>query len=202
MFMFCSGDLMPYDARAVANYFLDYGASRGRLVTIMSLLKIIFFAHAWHLAKTNKPLVGQPFEAWQYGPVSRVVYDQFKHFGDRPIESRAMVLNAAHGRYEIASCSALEAETSKLLANIFDYYSNFHPYRLSDLTHVNGSPWDDVWNEATRRAVPGMVIAHDSIRDWFQRNPQPLGRKLVGPDNDQDSNSGSSGAGPHQGLNS
>jgi uncharacterized phage-associated protein len=165
---------MTYDARAIANFFLDYGASKGQPITIMSLLKILFFAHAWHLAKTGQPLVGQPFEAWQYGPVNRVVYEQFKTFRDRAINSRAKFLNASAGRYEIAQCLDMDIETSTLLRNVFDYYSQFHPFQLSHLTHEEGSPWDEVWNEATRRAVPGMVISDESIRAWFQRTGQPL----------------------------
>lgn len=168
MFSFCS---MPHDARAIANFFLDYGDSKGHPVTIMSLLKILFFAHAWHLAKTGKPLVGQPFEAWQYGPVNRVVYDQFKKCKNRPIEARAQVLNAGAGRYEIAACFNLDEDTSTLLRDVFDYYAQFHPFQLSHLTHEQGSPWDQVWNEATLRAVPGMVISDTSIRDWFQQKP-------------------------------
>jgi uncharacterized phage-associated protein len=188
---------MPHDARAVANFLLDYGASKGRFVTAMSLQKILFFAHAWHLAKNEKPLVGQPFEAWTYGPVNRAVYDQFKEFKDRPIEGRAQVLNAAAGRYETAQCRDMDEETAVLLQNIFDYYSEYHPYKLSDLTHEEGSPWDQVWNAAARRAVPGMVISNSSIRDWFQNNRQPfrVGRILDGP-HDQAAYPGGAGPSP------
>lgn len=159
---------MAYDSRAVANFLLDYGETRRRPLTVMSLLKILFFAHAWHLVKTGKPLVGQPFEAWKYGPVSRVVYDQLKSSGANPIRSRAKALNLASAQYEVASHEHIEAATVELLRHVFDYYSQFHAFRLSDLTHEAGSPWDKVWSEATRRAVPGMVISNESIRDWFQ----------------------------------
>jgi uncharacterized phage-associated protein len=169
---------MPYDARAIANFFLDYGAAKGQSVTIMSLLKILFFAHAWHLIKTGVPLVGQPFEAWKHGPVSRVVYDQFKGLGSRPITARAKVLNVMTAQYEVAECNDLDSETSNLLRNVFDYYSQYHPFTLSDLTHEKGSAWDKVWTEATRRAVPGMVISNESIRDWFQQDRLAL--KSVG----------------------
>ncbi|MFM9718924.1 Panacea domain-containing protein, partial [Streptomyces galilaeus] len=50
----------------------------------MTLLKVLYFAHAWHLAKYGKPLVAQPFEAWRHGPVNRVVYDQYKEYRERP----------------------------------------------------------------------------------------------------------------------
>jgi len=43
---------MAYDARGIANYLLDYADSKRQSVTTMSLLKILYFAHAWHLAKT------------------------------------------------------------------------------------------------------------------------------------------------------
>jgi uncharacterized phage-associated protein len=164
---------MAYDARVIANFFLDYGTERDQPVTIMPLLKILFFAHAWHLGKTGLPLVGQPFEAWKYGPVSRVVYDQFRSSGENPIRGRATVLNVLSARYETAKWDTLDEETRNLLRNVFDYYSRFHAFRLSDLTHEKGGPWDLVWSEATRRAVPGMVISDDSIRDWFQQS-RPL----------------------------
>ena len=49
-----------YDARAIANFFLDRADERGlKLVSIMTLLKVLFFAHAWYLAKENKPLIAQ-----------------------------------------------------------------------------------------------------------------------------------------------
>lgn len=166
---------MPYDARAVANYLLDYGATKSQPVTTMSLLKILFFAHAWHLAKKGIPLVGQPFEAWPYGPVSRVVYDQFKGRGSEPICGRATVLDVSTAKYEIAKLQDVDEETLRLLRNVFDYYSQYHPFDLSKLTHIEGSPWEEVWSAATRRAVPGMVISDDSIRVWFQQNRRTLG---------------------------
>jgi uncharacterized phage-associated protein len=165
---------MSYDARAIANFLLDYAQSEGQRVTIMQLLKILYFAHAWYLAKTGKPLIGQPFEAWKYGPVSRVVYEQFKDSGSRPIQSRANVLDISTAKYVPATYENLGDETSEFLRQVFRYYSRYHPYKLSDLTHEKGSPWETVCAEATRRAVPGMIISNDSIRAWFERTRQML----------------------------
>lgn len=159
---------MGHDARSIANFLLDYADSKHQAVTIMSLLKILYFAHAWHLAKTGEPLVGQPFEAWQYGPVCRVVYDQFKGAGEKPISTRATTLNLDTAQFEPAGYDRLDNETRTLLRQVFNYYSRYHPFRLSDLTHEKGSPWETVWSTASRRAVPGMIISDDSIREWFQ----------------------------------
>jgi uncharacterized phage-associated protein len=161
---------MAYDARGIANYLLDYAESKRQPVTIMSLLKILYFAHAWHLAKTGEPLVGQPFEAWQYGPVCRVVYDQFKGAGKAPVEGRATALNVSTASFETASYDPVDTETRKLLRQVFDSYSHLHAFRLSELTHEKGSPWETVWEAASRRAVPGMVISNELIREWFQQS--------------------------------
>jgi len=61
-------------------------------------------------------------------------------------------------------------ETETFLANTFDYYSQFHPYKLSDLTHEKGGPWDIIWSEAEKRAVPGMVIPNNLIAAWFRKD--------------------------------
>lgn len=156
-----------YDARAIANYFLDRAEDRGVDLSIMTLLKVLFFAHAWYLAKEDKPLIAQPFEAWEHGPVSRVVYDQFKNSGKSPITKRAVSFDVNRSSFCTTPYS-LEPETETFLNHIFDYYSQFHPYRLSDLTHEVGSPWDIVWSAAATRAVPGMYIPNELIAAWFK----------------------------------
>jgi uncharacterized phage-associated protein len=156
-----------YDARAVANFFIDRASKESRPVTVMTLLKVLYFAHAWYLAKHDRPLVGQPFEAWRHGPVNRVVYEQLKEMGSHPIERKLQSFDAVQCSFSETTYN-FDDETEKFLSDIFDYYSQFHPFRLSDLTHQKGSPWDIVWNEAETRAVPGMVIPDALIIKWFQ----------------------------------
>ncbi|HEX4410383.1 MAG TPA: type II toxin-antitoxin system antitoxin SocA domain-containing protein [Xanthobacteraceae bacterium] len=156
-----------HDARGIANFFLDRAERQGVKLTTMTLLKVLFFAHAWHLAKEGKPLIAQPFEAWEYGPVSRIVYDQFKSNGKEPISKRAVSFDAKQSCF----CDTpylLDGQTEIFLNNIFDYYSQFDAFKLSDLTHEKGSPWDVVWSAAATRAVPGMYIPNELIASWFR----------------------------------
>lgn len=156
-----------YDARAVSNFLLDRASKAGIVITVMTLLKVIYFAHGWYLAKTGNPLVAQPFEAWKHGPVNRVVYDQYKGLGKKPIDKKAVSFDPSLMKY-VTTPYSFDAETEALLSNIFDYYVNFHPFTLSDLTHEKGSPWDTIWSEAQNRAVPGMLIPNKLILEWFE----------------------------------
>ncbi len=167
LFAVCSHKVNMYDARAIANFFLDRAEAQGMKLTIMTLLKVLFFAHAWHLAKEAKPLIAQPFEAWEYGPVSRVVYDQFKKFGKEQISKRAVSFDLNRASF-CTTPYLLDSYTEEFLTNIFDYYSQFDAFQLSDLTHEEGSPWHVVWSAAATRAVPGMYIPNELIAAWFK----------------------------------
>lgn len=156
-----------FDARAVANFFIHRAGELETQLTVMTLLKVLYFSHAWYLAKYNQPLIGQPFEAWKYGPVNRVVYEQFKNYGRKPIDKYAESLDIDTMSFK-PTPFLFDNETTKFLGDILKYYSQFHPFKLSDLTHETGGPWDQVWSEAERRAVPGMIISNELIARWFK----------------------------------
>jgi len=162
-----------HDARAVSNFFYDRAGATGVPLTIMTLLKVLYFAHAWYLAKTGEPLIAQPFEAWKHGPVNRVVYDQFKSYGKKPLDRKAVSLDPDTMTLRPTSYS-FDSETTQLLENTFDYYSQFHAFALSDLTHEKDGPWDTIWTRAQNRAVPGMVIPNELILDWFRRGARAI----------------------------
>lgn len=156
-----------HDARAIANFFLDRAEQRGGALSIMTLLKVLYFSHAWYMAKTGKPLIAQPFEAWRHGPVNRVVYDQFKDYGNKSLDKRAVSFDPVTMEY-VATSYDFDPETTEFLANIFDYYSRFHPFQLSHLTHEKGGPWDVVWTRAEKKAVPGWFSDQRALY-WTDR---------------------------------
>lgn len=137
-------------------------------ITIMSLLKLIYFAHGWHLARYKEPLVKNRFEAWQHGPVLRVVYECFQGAGDKPIENRASGFDPVTAR-NFPIEYKLGTEEQLFLKQIFDAYTQFHAFRLSEMTHEPDSPWDQLWNVADGSTNPGMRITDESIRDHFMR---------------------------------
>jgi uncharacterized phage-associated protein len=93
---------MPYDVRSVANLVLDFADQIQAEVSNMTINKIVFFLHAWYLAKTGSPLVSAKIEAWDYGPVFRELYWEFKGFGKERIAARAMRRNPQTAEKEIS----------------------------------------------------------------------------------------------------
>jgi uncharacterized phage-associated protein len=164
----------PYDARAVANFLLDYAAEKRMEVTLLWLQKVIFYAHGWYLSKKEQPLVQQEFEAWEYGPVVRVLYDAFKGSGREPLppSTRAKRFDVIDNTYKEID-DQLDEEAKLFLRKIFDAYSLVPAFDLSDETHVVGSPWDQIWNAPNGSVTVGMKVSNDEIRKWFKGKQAP-----------------------------
>ncbi|MCK9919995.1 DUF4065 domain-containing protein, partial [Microbacteriaceae bacterium K1510] len=137
----------PYDSRAVANFLLDLASKRRLILTQLVLYKVIYFAHGWYLSSFDRPLVSHDFEAWQRGPVIKVLRDQFREFADQPITSRAVKLNIFTGEHTEVPPD-LEEQDGEFVSNIFESYFHYGAWKLSEMTHEKGSPWDRLWNSA------------------------------------------------------
>lgn len=159
-----------YDARAVANFLLDHAENEGAQITLMSLNKLIYYAHGWHLISSNRPLITQPFEAWQHGPVLRVLWEIFKGAGAKPIGTRATCRDLFTNSLHVVRANFPDV-TETFLRNIFDAYGHLHAFQLSDMTHKTGSPWDRIWNAEGATIRLGMQIQDDEIREWFKKLP-------------------------------
>jgi len=156
----------PYDARTVANFILNLADASSMPLTQVKLYKIIYFAHGWYLSSWDKPLISQYFEAWEYGPVVRVLYSNFKLFKGGPIKSRAKKFNIYKNSIEEIeeSISSLDA---KFIGDVFSEYRNHTAWQLSDMTHVSGSPWDTVWNSSEGIGRVGLRLKNSEIRRHF-----------------------------------
>lgn len=156
----------PYDGRAVANFLLDLASERKLKLTQIVILKLLYFSHGWYLSDFGEPLILQDFEAWKHGPVLKVVRDQFKNFGDRPITSRASILDIFSGELKYAEPN-LSTQDSKFIAQIFDSYYFYDAWQLSAMTHECGSPWDALWNSSVPVGRLALRIRNEDIKSHF-----------------------------------
>lgn len=52
-----------HDSRAVANRLIEMADERGISLTIVHLVKLVYFAHGWHLGLFHRPLIRHAVQA-------------------------------------------------------------------------------------------------------------------------------------------
>jgi uncharacterized phage-associated protein len=145
-------------------------------VSNLILQKLLYFAHARHLAETKQPLVSGYFEAWQYGPVHPGAYQAFKVAGSSPITFRAESQDLITGRRsEIPKPEGLIVV--QLIRRIMLSYGHMNASRLVDISHALGAPWDFVVKKAESSGVLGLRISNDIIVERFKFHKISIGEE-------------------------
>jgi len=157
---------MAYDVRAIANFVLDLAAAESRPVSNLVINKVVFFLHAHYLVEFDQPLVSAKVEAWNFGPVFRELYKEFRGYSDQPITKRAERLDPESGNRMICEYS-LDRDERDFLEVIARKYVRLSPSALVALSHEKGGPWDQVWNHDTPTNAT-MSISNEVIRAWYQ----------------------------------
>jgi uncharacterized phage-associated protein len=158
---------MAYDVRGVANFVLDFAESEGAIMSNLAINKIVFFLHAYFLVQFGRPLVSAKIEAWDYGPVFRELYREFKSFGDQPIAGRAGRISPENGRREVCTYDFSEDEQT-FLRILARKYVQLSAGALVAMSHERGGPWDQVWNHA-KLTNASMCISNEIIKAWYDK---------------------------------
>jgi uncharacterized phage-associated protein len=158
----------PQSPFAIANYFIRKAAETGVTLTPMKLIKLVYIAHGWYLGLAGKPLLREPVEAWQYGPVIESLYHAFKRYGNTPIppsaDTGAVISDNEH------------RDITRLLDKVWEKYSRLTAAQLSTITHQPNTPWTQVYNPNGIN----VIIPDDIIRKHYQ-DKIDAGRKRTTP---------------------
>lgn len=158
----------PYKAKAIANYFLDLAEKDRKPLSHMKVQKLVYFAHGWHLALYKMPLIDERVQAWEFGPVIRTLYDEFKVFGREAINARAESMDFKGTKIEFfqPEVSADDTQTRRFLDRIWEVYEHLTAYQLSTLTHRKDTPWDKAYS--ANPGVRNLTIEDNDIKSFFE----------------------------------
>ncbi|MEP2758840.1 MAG: type II toxin-antitoxin system antitoxin SocA domain-containing protein [Hyphomicrobiales bacterium] len=142
------------DPRCVANLILDKADEKGFGLTHIQLQKILYFVHGLHLVRYNHPLVRGAFEAWTYGPVHTLIYDEFKSAGSAEIAHRATKEDLFTG--ERTPVPKIEDERIlSLVDDILNTLGQMSAGQLVELSHAKSGPWG--WVVGKSHTIYGKI---------------------------------------------
>lgn len=162
---------MPYSEKAVANYFIDKALETETSdLSPMKLQKLVYFAHAWHLAYFEEPLITSEIQAWKYGPVIPDLYHEIKEYGTSSITARLIDLEYLDDNFNFLTADVPEndLQTHSILDAVWNLYGHFSPIQLSNMTHEEGEPWSRVIQQSQEQNLMNLEIPNNLIQEIFR----------------------------------
>jgi uncharacterized phage-associated protein len=131
---------------------------------------LIYFAHGWNLALYGQPLSIERFEAWDYGPVVRRLWERLRRFGSKPVTEKVADFMIVDGKLKSVVTKIEDSQSGDestdaaigIVRTVWDKYGRFSAVQLSELTHVSDGPW----STARRQGFP--FITDESIERYFK----------------------------------
>lgn len=145
---------MPYSAAKIANRMLQIAREKGEDISPLKLLKLVYIAHGWSFPYLREPLLSEPAQAWQYGPVVPSLYRSVSRFRAGPITELISDTDPQE----------LSPQADSLIRNVYDTYSPYSAIQLSNMTHMANTPWSEAWSLRGKNAV----IPNDRIAAHYQ----------------------------------
>jgi uncharacterized phage-associated protein len=157
---------MAYSSLAVANFFIEKGiAAKAVDLTPMKVQKLVYFAHGWYLAIKGEPLLTDRIQAWQYGPVIKDLYKETKKWSNSSIDCPITFFDAT--RLELIVPRIEDKETIEFLDSVWQAYAKHSAMKLSNATHIAGSPWDLTVKSNNGQVGWNTIIDDSLIKNYF-----------------------------------
>lgn len=158
---------MGFSPVNVSNNLLKRSFDENLRMSPMKLQKLLYFVAAEFAKKTGTPLLDEDFQAWQYGPVVRSVFDEFRGFRGNSISAYGK--DAQGKAYTIDE--SRNPQLKAALDRVWAASKLQNAVALSRLTHAPESGWRKAYDSQAN------VIKHeDMVNDESYYLPLGLGQ--------------------------
>ena len=159
-----------YTSLQVAQKLLDMATSDKNALTPIQLIKLTYFGtHGWMLAVHNRPLLSEPVEAWQYGPVLPKLHKKIKNFRGQPVTAT------------LSSDPVVDPDAIDVIEQVYRLYGRLSGLRLSTITLKSNHPGitpgiEKEGLESSQTTLLDMILKcwPPPVRPWRNRNEQRI----------------------------
>lgn len=145
----------------IAGWFIQKGIDENRPIDHLKLQKLVYYAHAWWMAFDKGELIQEKIEAWQYGPVIRELWEEYKYCGEQSIQKTSI-------EYEVLGHTFSE-DLKEFLSAVWNVYGQYTGWQLVCITHKDGEPWKVVHDKHEGDLVLIPIIPNKLIKKIFKK---------------------------------
>jgi uncharacterized phage-associated protein len=139
------------DANTIAKAILSFVDPDLEVISNLKLQKLLYYVQGFNLAAFKEPLFKEKIVAWQYGPVVREVYDEYKTAG----ASQIVLVDPNFKPKSVFKSK----EQFQLFKDVYRVYSQFSALKLMHMTHSE-PPW--------KNTKINYEISHKLMREYFK----------------------------------
>ena len=139
---------MAYNAIDIAKKIIcKTDVEHGDTLSNLKLQKLLYYMQGFHLVFFDEPFFNESIEAWTYGPVVPVVFQEFKKYKKRSI-------NPDNYHDDLV----LTDDEQQMFDMVYSEYNRYSAVALMNMTHTEG-PW--------KNHGIGDVITNEELRAFF-----------------------------------
>ena len=148
-------------------YFLN--TNKEKTLTVMHLLKFLYYSDKYHLEKYDRPVLGDIYYAMENGPVASNVYDMLKSSCD-DFKSTGWGKNSKVTACRNANLDYFSDTDIEAFQYVLDTYKNFNPEQMSKETHKTKA-WKNAWSKKNIFSARAEM----SYEDFYENiNPETI----------------------------
>jgi uncharacterized phage-associated protein len=145
----------------LGNVLIGMAWREDRDLTPSSLHSLVFISHGWCLGVLEKPLISDPVQSTETGPIIKDLYETLKYDGQKNI-TRSLALNKSDFKRGLPT-----AEQRDIIQEVFDLYSPLTDYSMG--VYVTGSK--SLWNKSYRGKTD-RIIENANISKYYYEQHQ------------------------------
>ena len=156
-----------YNVLDICQYVINYSNDKEYDISNLKLQKLLYFIQAYFLVETKKTCFHEVIEAWDFGPVIHVAYNEYKQYASTHIPYINSYLeydinNIWDSIKRVTYNDNIISNNDKHLINaVVDKLANYTATDLVTLTH-NQEPWISTYDENTNNE-----ITNQSLYEYF-----------------------------------
>lgn len=145
-------------AAHVANRCMDLGMP----TTHFKLQKMLYILEVKSLIHSGKSLIDENFEAWEYGPFLRSVYDKYSYMAACEINVRQKT------NHELPS------DQRNAIINNIDELAGMNLWELAQISMEPNTPWAKVYEKDAQVKIPNQLIVSyaKALREEIDKESQ------------------------------
>lgn len=140
-----------YNVIDICKYIINYSNKKGYGVSCLKLQKLLYFIQGYFIIIKDEPCFHEKIEAWDFGPVVPLAYQEYKQYASTDIPS----INFQN--------DLISKEDKTLMANMIDIFANHTATDLVAITHKQ-EPWKNVYSKYQTNE-----ITTDSLKKYFTK---------------------------------